>query len=140
MWRTFDFKSNRTRLGQKMGKILEDNEFKCSLCTGTGILPRSKGTKCPVCNGVGIVSFHGPVVVCAYCKGRGNYPARTNMSCTVCKGKGLVSITEPITICQYCRGTGAERGNKLPCLKCRGKGVVTKQNNQEQEVLKWLTK
>ncbi len=39
MWRIVDFKSNRTMLGQKMGEILEGNEFKCSLCTGTGILP-----------------------------------------------------------------------------------------------------
>jgi len=39
--------------------------------------------------------------------------------------KGVVSVTEPVKVCGHCRGTGAEPENKLPCLKCRGKGVVT---------------
>jgi len=39
----------------------------------------------------------------------------------------LVSITKPIEVCAHCKGTGAEPGNKLPCLICSGKGVVTKQ-------------
>lgn len=127
-WKTMNFKGSRTKLGLKIGEILEGNNFGCSLCSGTGTLPRSKGIKCPVCRGEGMVSLTGPVVVCAYCKGRGEYPPRTNITCTVCKGKGLVSITKPIEVCAHCRGTGAEPGNKLPCLKCKGKGVVTKRH------------
>ena len=122
-WKTFNFKGGRTRLGRKIGEILEGDMFKCSLCTGTGVLLRTKGTKCPVCKGGGSVFLTGPAVVCAYCKGRGDYPHRTNLTCTVCSGKGLVSVTKPIEVCSHCRGTGAEPGNKLPCLKC--KGVVT---------------
>ena len=125
-WKTFNFKGDRTRSGRKIGEILEGNMFKCSLCAGTGILPRTKGTRCPVCKGVGSISLTGPAVVCAYCKGRGDYPPRTNLTCTVCSGKGLVSITKPIEVCTHCGGTGRARGDQLPCLKCRGKGVVTK--------------
>jgi len=128
VWNTFDFKGGRTRLDRKMGKILEGDKFKCALCGGSGILPRTKDIKCSVCRGSGIVSLTGPVTVCVYCKGRGEYPARSNITCSVCGGKGLVSVTEPIEICGHCHGTGAEPNNKLPCLKCRGKGVVTKLN------------
>jgi DnaJ-class molecular chaperone len=124
-WTTFDFKGGRTRSGRKKAEILEGDKFKCSLCVGTGVLPRTKGTKCPVCKGGGSVSLTGPAVACAYCRGRGDYPPRTNLTCTVCGGKGLVSIHKPIEVCGYCEGTGRARGDKLPCLKCKGKGVVT---------------
>ncbi|MBC8218916.1 MAG: hypothetical protein H8E73_10665 [Planctomycetes bacterium] len=133
-WKTSDFKGGRTRMGRKAGEILEGDNFPCSLCSGKGILPRSKDTKCPVCRGDGMVSLTGPVVVCAYCKGRGEYPPRTNITCSVCRGKGLVSITKPIEACAHCRGTGAEPGNKLPCLKCKGKGVVTKKESKTGSV------
>ena len=124
-WKTFDFKGGRTRSGRKIGEILQGNRFKCSLCVGTGVLPGTKGTKCPVCKGGGSISLTGPAMVCAYCKGRGDYPPRTNLTCTVCKGTGVVSITKPIEVCSHCRGNGRARGDQLPCLKCRGKGVVT---------------
>jgi DnaJ-class molecular chaperone len=128
VWKTFDFKGGRTRLGRKMGEILEGDRFKCALCAGSGILTRTKDIKCPVCKGAGIFSLTGPVVVCVYCKGRGEYPPRSNITCSVCGGKALVSVTEPIETCGHCRGSGAEPNNKLPCLKCKGKGVVTKLN------------
>jgi len=126
VWETFDYKSGRTCAGRKLGKIFEGNMFPCSFCSGTGMLPRSKNTKCPVCKGQRMVSVTGPVMVCAYCRGRGEFPRRTNITCTVCKGTGFVSIKKPIETCEHCHGTGAEPGNKLPCLTCRGKGVITK--------------
>jgi len=125
-WKTFDFKTGKTKLNRKIGEILEEDKFKCSLCSGTGVLPRTKGIRCPTCKGSGQVSMGGPAVVCAYCRGRGDYPPRTSLTCTVCGGKGLVSITKPIEVCGHCRGTGRERGDKLSCLRCKGKGVVTK--------------
>ena len=126
-WNTFDFKSGRTMIGRRMGKVLEGDRFECALCSGTGILRGSKGIKCSVCRGEGLVHLKGPVIVCAYCRGRGEDQPRTNITCTVCRGKGLISITKPIeewTPCNHCKGTGAEPGNKLPCLKCKGKGVL----------------
>ena len=124
-WKTFDFKGGRTRSGRKIGEILEGDKFVCSLCSGKGILPRTKGIKCPACRGAGVISLTGPAMVCAYCKGRGDHPPRTNLTCTVCKGAGVVSVTKPIEVCSHCRGNGRARGDQLPCLKCRGKGVVT---------------
>ncbi|MFH2032143.1 MAG: hypothetical protein ABIJ40_16230 [Bacteroidota bacterium] len=126
VWKTFDFKSGGTRLGRKIGEILEGDKFSCSLCSGTGILPRTKGIKCPVCKGACVVSLTGPVIVCVYCKGRGDYPSRTNITCTVCAGKGLVSVTTPIESCSHCGGKGRTRGEQLPCLKCKGKGAISK--------------
>jgi DnaJ-class molecular chaperone len=125
-WKTMDLKADGPWLGRKRGEIIEGGEFPCSLCAGSGILPRTKGTQCPKCLGKGVISINGPVVVCAYCKGRGKVPIRTNLSCTVCGGKGLVSVSREIEECSHCRGTGAEPSNKLPCLQCRGKGVVEK--------------
>jgi len=125
-WKTFDFKGGNKRSGRNAGEILEGNQFGCSFCSGTGILPRSKDTKCPVCRGSGTVSVNGPVIVCAYCRGRGEYPARTNITCPVCKGKGLVSITKPIEVCEHCKGRSKEPGGSLPCLVCKGKGVIAK--------------
>lgn len=43
-----------------------------------------------------------------------------------------MSVTEPIEGCIHCRGTGAEPNNKLPCLKCRGKGVISKKIPQKE--------
>ncbi|MDO9575865.1 MAG: hypothetical protein Q7J55_04995, partial [bacterium] len=71
-WNTFDFKGGRTRLGRKIGEILEGDKFICSFCSGKGILPRTEGIKCPVCKGAGIIFLTGPAIVCAYCKGRGD--------------------------------------------------------------------
>lgn len=124
-WKTFDFKTGKTRMDRKSGRILEGNSFRCSLCGGKGVLPGTNGTECPVCKGVGMFAWEGPALVCAYCKGKGVYPSGTNLTCTVCAGKGLVSIaTKSIEACCHCQGTGAEPTNKLPCLKCKGKGFV----------------
>ncbi len=110
--------------GIRVGKLLTETKYVCGFCKGKGEKP--KGTVCPVCRGTGKISVNPPAVVCAYCKGRGEEKPRSNITCTVCRGTGFVSVTEPLEGCTRCRGTGRESGNKLPCLKCRGKGVVTK--------------
>lgn len=125
-WKTYDFKGAGTRFGRKTGEIIEGGEFPCSSCAGSGVLPRTKSTECPKCLGKGTISINGPVMVCVYCKGVGRYPIRTNLSCRVCGGSGFISVSRENEMCGHCRGTGAEPGNELPCLKCRGKGVVEK--------------
>ena len=87
-WKTYDFKKGKIGPGRKVGEILKGDNFKCGLCAGTGVLPRTKGTKCHICGGSGVVSLTGPAVLCAYCKGRGEYPPRTNITCHVCRAKG----------------------------------------------------
>jgi len=109
--------------GHQLGELLEDEEYPCGFCSGTGAKPRS--SKCSVCKGKGTVSVEPPAVKCAFCKGRGEEKPRTNVTCTACRGKGVVHVEAPIEICAHCRGTGKEPTNKLICIKCRGKGVVT---------------
>lgn len=114
--------------GIRVGKLLTEKTHPCGFCKGKGEKPR--GTVCPICRGAGELSVDPPAVICAYCKGRGEEKARSAITCTVCRGKGFVSVTEAIEGCTHCRGTGAEPNNKLPCLKCRGKGVVRKEAKQ----------
>jgi len=109
--------------GGQLGELLEDEEYPCGFCSGTGAKPRS--SKCSVCKGKGTVSVEPPAVKCAFCKGRGEEKPRTNVTCTACRGKGVIHVEAPIEICAHCRGTGKEPTNKLICIKCRGKGVVT---------------
>ena len=120
--------------GIRVGRLLTETTHPCAFCKGKGEKP--KGTVCAVCRGSGELSVDPPAVVCAYCKGRGEEKARSAITCTVCRGKGFVSVTEPIEGCAHCRGTGAEPNNKLPCLKCRGKGVISKKMAQKEEVLR----
>jgi len=108
----------------RLGKLFTEATHPCGFCKGRGEKP--KGTVCPVCRGSGELSVNPPAVVCAYCKGRGEEKPRSTITCTVCRGKGFVRVTEPIEGCIRCRGTGAEPNNKLPCLTCQGKGVVSK--------------
>jgi hypothetical protein len=105
------------------GTTLEDEEFRCALCRGKGVLPSAKA-KCPACGGRGLVRVASPALLCAYCHGRGEVPARSGITCTVCGGKGVVAVPQPVEVCPQCRGTGAAPNSKLPCLVCRGKGVV----------------
>jgi len=115
--------------GMLVGRLLTETTYPCGFCKGSGEKP--KGTICPVCRGSGKISVDPPAVRCAFCKGRGEEKPRGNVTCTVCRGKGFVSVTEPIEACTRCRGTGAEPNNKLPCLECRGKGVVTKKGHRK---------
>jgi len=120
--------------GIMIGKLLTETTYPCGYCRGKGEKP--KGTVCPVCRGAGEVNLDPPVVVCAYCKGGGEEKPRSNITCTVCRGTGFVSVREPVKGCIRCRGTGRESGNKLSCLQCHGKGVVTKPGPRKTETKK----
>jgi len=115
--------------GIRAGKLLTEITRPCGFCKGKGEKPR--GTVCPVCRRSGELAVDLPAVICAYCKGRGEEKPRSAITCTVCRGKGFVSVAEPIEGCTHCRGTGAEPNNKLPCLKCGGKGVISKKMSQK---------
>ena len=137
-WTTATVDRSGTRFSERgsrmrVGKLLTEATHSCSFCKGNGEKP--KGTLCPVCRGAGKVSINPPAVICAFCKGRGEDKPRSNVTCTVCSGRGFVSVVEPIEVCPHCRGAGAEPNNKLPCLKCRGKGVITKKIPRNEVVL-----
>jgi len=67
-----------------------------------------------------------PAIKCAYCKGTGVYPHNGRVTCTVCNGKGMVTVKGETEGCPKCKGSGQEIESGLPCIKCRGKGVVLK--------------
>jgi len=132
-WQPFKLDSSTQGYGSyQVGIILDDEANSCPYCKGTG--ERPKGSKCPVCKGKGIVFVQLPAVRCAYCRGTGEEKPRSNITCTACRGGGIVHVDEPIEICSHCKGTGKEPTNKLVCIKCRGKGVVTVKREKEREI------
>jgi DnaJ-class molecular chaperone len=66
------------------------------------------------------------VIKCAFCKGSGVYPHNGRVTCTVCSGKGMVTVKGATDTCPECEGTGQAIDSGLPCIKCRGKGVIRK--------------
>ena len=112
---------------KRMGEILKGEIFECAFCRGSGFLAGAKGIKCPVCRGERIVSTKAPAVLCAFCNGSGKAYPRTNVTCPACFGKGVTSAgSEDIETCPSCKGRGRKGGSNLPCLTCRGKGVIPK--------------
>ncbi|MDP8258053.1 MAG: YuiA family protein, partial [Candidatus Aadella gelida] len=66
-------------------------------------------------------------IKCVFCKGTGVYPHNGRITCTVCSGKGMVTVNKGATEeCFECKGTGRAVESGLPCIRCRGKGVILK--------------
>jgi len=101
----------------------------CAFCKGKGKDPfglLSELATCQVCGGKGQVEVIEPAIKCAFCKGTGVYPHNARVTCTVCNGKGMVTVKGETEGCPKCKGSGQEIESGLPCIKCRGKGVVLK--------------
>jgi len=101
----------------------------CAFCKGKGKDPfnlLSELATCQVCGGRGNVEVKEPAIKCAYCKGSGVHPLGARVTCTVCNGKGMVTVKDSSKECPKCKGTGQERESGLPCIKCGGKGVISK--------------
>jgi DnaJ-class molecular chaperone len=123
-WKTYQWRGGRM---MRKNEVIEGEVFECAFCGGSGFLTGVKGIKCPVCRGEGTVSINAPAVLCAFCNGRGKAYPRTNITCPACFGKGVMSVsTKDIETCPTCKGRGRKAGSSLPCLTCRGKGVVSK--------------
>ncbi|MFH1891850.1 MAG: zinc finger domain-containing protein [Candidatus Zixiibacteriota bacterium] len=104
------------------------SEVTCAFCKGKGKDPfelLSELATCQVCGGVGMVEVNEPTVNCAFCKSTGVYPHQARVTCTVCNGKGVITVEGPTVECPECDSTGATISG-LPCLRCRGKGVILK--------------
>jgi len=104
-------------------------EIKCAFCDGSGKDPfdlLSELSTCQVCGGTGKVEVVEPAIKCVFCKGSGVYPCNGRVTCTVCNGKGMVTVKGATEECPECKGTGTAMDSGLPCIKCGGKGVVSK--------------
>jgi DnaJ-class molecular chaperone len=104
-------------------------ETKCAFCKGTGKDPfdlLSELATCQVCGGRGKVEVAEPAIKCAFCKATGVYPRNARVTCTVCNGKGMVTVKGATEECFKCKGTGTAIESGLPCIKCGGKGVISK--------------
>lgn len=103
----------------------EKIEVTCAFCRGTG---KRRGSTCQVCRGTGKVALYKPTRRCVYCNGTGTQP-RSALTCSVCGGVGTVTVEENAVPCPACGGTGVEPeifgGSQLPCLICKGKGVIS---------------
>ena len=101
--------------------------IECAFCQGTGKDPfelLSPLATCQVCGGKGAVTVEEPAIRCAYCKGSGVHPYGVRITCAVCGGKGRVTVKEPTVACPACKGSGRAPESRLPCLNCKGRGVV----------------
>ncbi|MBC8343383.1 MAG: hypothetical protein H8E61_05340 [Bacteroidetes bacterium] len=104
-------------------ELFRDEAYDCGFCKGKGEKPM--GSICSACKGKKQIILTPPVVKCAACKGKGEERRNTNITCTPCRGTGWVAVTEPVEKCRSCHGRGKTRGSNLPCVKCKGVGVVT---------------
>lgn len=96
----------------------------CAFCAGEGMDPfglLSPLATCQVCSGKGEVTVKEPTIRCAFCNGTGIYP-NSRLTCTVCMGRGVVTV-HGSTHCPDCGGSGRDPYT-LPCLSCKGKGVI----------------
>ena len=104
-------------------------EIKCAFCKGAGKDPfdlLSELATCQVCGGKGKVEVVEPAIKCVFCKATGVYPRNARVTCTVCNGKGMVTVKGTTEECPKCKGTATTFDSGLPCIKCGGKGVVSK--------------
>jgi DnaJ-class molecular chaperone len=95
----------------------------CAFCRGKGVASRPDvSAHCEVCLGRGTNTVPWPHVDCAFCEGSGSF--RT-FSCLVCRGTGVVPpLAGPTRRCDDCRGRAFDHRTGLPCLRCRGRGLV----------------
>lgn len=77
-----------------MTEVLKGQKFKCALCNGSGIQPRSFTSRCLACRGKGMVEFDEPAIQCPSCKGKGRVPPSFLLSCIQCRGVGVIKTKE----------------------------------------------
>lgn len=105
------------------GKVSID----CAFCRGEGetktnVYPYSR--TCPACKGSKKFLLLKPALRCVYCGGNGRERKDPKVTCLVCKGIGVNSIKRGYKICKLCRGSGLVKESKLPCVGCKGAGVI----------------
>lgn len=114
---------------------MDQHEIDCAYCGGKGTDPYGqlwRGATCCVCHGKKTVRVPFPHVSCRFCHGSGSYKT---FSCQVCQGAGVIRpVSEPARPCTACAGQASEQSSGLPCLECRGRGVITTTTREEEKV------
>ena len=97
----------------------------CAFCKGRGTDPYdqlSALSKCGACDGTGTKVVTSPHTTCTFCRGTGSYKT---FRCLVCGGAGAVPVLDgPTETCPECEGMSSEASSGLPCVRCRGRGVI----------------
>lgn len=97
----------------------------CAFCKGRGTDPYdqlSALSKCGSCDGTGTKTVLSPHTTCAYCRGTGSYKT---FRCPICGGAGAVQALDgPTETCPECEGMASLSSSGLPCLRCRGRGLI----------------
>lgn len=104
---------------------METCEIDCRFCGAKGVDPYgilAWGSTCYVCHGRKVVRVPSPHRACRFCRGSGSYKT---FSCPVCLGAGVLPVpTEPVERCWACAGRAYEHSSGLPCLECKGRGMI----------------
>lgn len=97
----------------------------CAFCHGKGVDPfnvMSENSVCTACSGRRVQEVPVPNDRCHYCCGTGSHKT---FRCPVCGGIGRVPAA-PLGAkkCVECGGLSFDGSSGLPCLVCRGRGVI----------------
>lgn len=99
----------------------------CAFCRGEGenkvnVYPFTR--TCPACKGGGEFLLAKPLIQCTKCSGSGRDRKDPKVTCIVCKGIGANAVKKGYKVCKQCNGIGQTGESKLPCISCRGAGVI----------------
>ncbi len=105
----------------------------CAFCKGRGTDPYdqlSSLSKCGSCYGTGTKVVSNPRTTCTFCRGTGSYKT---FRCLICGGAGVVPVVDgPTETCPDCGGSAFEASSGLPCLRCRGRGVIRPAGHKDE--------
>ena len=109
----------------------------CAFCKGRGTDPYdqlSALSKCGACDGTGTKVVSSPHTTCAFCRGTGSYKT---FRCLVCGGAGAVPVMDgPTETCPECEGMASEASSGLPCVRCRGRGVIRQPDHDLSHIMR----
>lgn len=102
-------------------------KINCSFCKGEGenktnVYPYVR--TCPSCKGSGKFKLLKPSISCVFCGSTGRDKKDPKVTCLVCKGSGANPVKRGYKLCKVCFGLGCTKESRLPCVSCKGTGVV----------------
>jgi hypothetical protein len=117
-----------------MAIAINEESVVCAFCQGKGTDPYdqlSSLSVCGSCNGTGRKFVSTPHTPCTFCQGTGSFKT---FRCLICGGAGVVHVMDgPTETCPDCEGTAVESSSGLPCVRCRGRGLIHVAVEHEEE-------